>query len=100
MESLDIAFHHPELFAWVGSFSAGDVLHSQHPLPRDAQTNFRLLWVACGTDDSLFAPNQQLVAMLKENNFPVTAVQTPGAHTWLVWHNNLIRFAPLLFQGE
>jgi hypothetical protein len=28
------------------------------------------------------------------------AVQTPGAHTWLVWHNNLIRFAPLLFQGE
>ena len=31
---------------------------------------------------------------------PVTAIETPGMHTWLVWRDNLIHFAPLLFQGH
>jgi enterochelin esterase-like enzyme len=100
-ESLDIAFNHPKLFAWVGSFSAGDVLRLDRPLPMNpAQTNFRLLWIACGTEDGSFTAFQQLISMLKEKGVPVTAVQTPGAHTWMVWHDNLIRFAPLLFQGK
>jgi hypothetical protein len=27
----------------------------------------------------------------------VTAVETPGGHTWMVWRRNLAVFAPLLF---
>jgi enterochelin esterase-like enzyme len=101
MESLNISFYHPELFAWVGSFSAGDMLHSTHPLPMNPkQTQFRLLWISCGTDDALFETNRQLIAHFGEKRILVTAVQTPGAHTWMVWHDNLIHFAPLLFQGE
>jgi enterochelin esterase-like enzyme len=100
-ESLDIAFNHPKLFSWVGSFSAGDVLRLDPPLPMNpAQTNFRLLWIACGTEDGSFTAHQQLISMLKEKGVPVTAVQDPGAHTWMVWHDNLIHFAPLLFQGK
>ena len=100
-ESLDIASHHPKLFAWVGSFSAGDVLRLDPPLPMNPeQTNFRLLWIACGTEDGSFAANQRLIAMLKEKGVPVTDVQTPGAHTWMVWHDNLIHFAQLLFRGK
>jgi enterochelin esterase family protein len=30
---------------------------------------------------------------------PVTYVQTPGVHSWIVWQDNLIHFAPLLFQN-
>ena len=29
---------------------------------------------------------------------PVTAIETPGMHTWMVWRDNLIHFTPLLFQ--
>jgi hypothetical protein len=28
----------------------------------------------------------------------VTPIETPGRHTALVWRENLIQFAPLLFQ--
>jgi enterochelin esterase-like enzyme len=110
MESLNIAFNHPDLFAWVGSFSAADmlkprgaddVLSSSHPLPMNPeQTSFRLLWIACGTDDNLIAANQKFVSVLKDKGFSVAAVQTPGGHTWMVWHDNLIHFVPLLFQRK
>ena len=29
---------------------------------------------------------------------PVTAIETPGLHTWLVWRDNISQFATLLFQ--
>jgi enterochelin esterase family protein len=98
MEGLDIAFHHPELFAWVGSFSAGDMLHSNPTLPINEELrNFQLLWIACGVDDSLFGANQDLIETLKQKGLRLIAVQTSGAHTWLVWHQNLVNFIPLLF---
>ena len=101
MESLEIAFQQPDLFGWVGSFSAGDMLHGDPPLLADPEKiDFRLLWISCGTDDALITPNRELVVMLKENDFAVTAVETPGAHTFVVWHDNLIHFAQLLFQDE
>ena len=37
MESLDSLFNHANLFAWVGSFSARDLLRSTHPLPTNAR---------------------------------------------------------------
>ena len=40
----------------------------------------------------------ELVAFLKTKEMPVTPIETPGLHTWLVWRDNLIHFAPLLFQ--
>jgi hypothetical protein len=54
MESLDSLFNHANLFAWVGSFSAGDLLRSTHPLPTNARQP--RLWITCGTDDDLLAP--------------------------------------------
>lgn len=101
MESLDIAFDHSELFAWIGSFSAGDMLHSSPPLQVEhSQPEFRLLWVSCGTDDDLITPNRELIAILQKNDFAVTAMEVPGGHNWTVWHDNLIHFAQLLFQEE
>jgi hypothetical protein len=37
---------------------------------------------------------------LKEKNMPVASIETPGRHAWMVWHDNLIHFAPLLFQDK
>jgi enterochelin esterase family protein len=99
-ESLFIGLRHPELFAWIGTFSAGLNAKALSELPAvtPQKANLRLLWMACGVDDALLKPNQTAIAKLKAEGLPVTAIETPGHHQWPVWRDNLIHFAPLLFQ--
>jgi len=99
-ESLFIGLTHPELFAWIGTFSAGLNAKAIADLPQTTaqKANLRLLWMACGVDDGLLKPNQAVIAALKAEGLPVTAIETPGHHQWPVWRDNLIHFAPLLFQ--
>ncbi len=102
LESLTIGLAHPDQFAWVGGFSAALGHHENAWLPAlNAGTAHRqLLWIACGTEEELLAPNRSFVAWLKSQNIPVTAVETPGMHTWMVWRNDLIQFVPLLFRSK
>lgn len=102
-ESLTIGLTNPDKFAWViGLSSAAQGLPTNPDLaginPKSAK--LRLLWVSCGTEDSLSEPNHRLVEWLKSKDMPVTYVQTPGVHSWIVWQDNLIHFAPLLFQPK
>ncbi len=103
LEALDTGLHHTDLFAWVGGFSSAvhnlDYEHQLATLDSKA-ANLRLLWVACGTEDGLIKANQKLVGFLKAKNMPVTQIETPGLHVWLVWRDNLAHFAPLLFQDK
>ncbi len=103
LESLQIGLTHTGQFAWIGGFSSAvkhldyeKVLSSADP----KSANLRLLWIACGTEDSLIEPNRKLVDFLKTKDMPVTQIETPGLHTWMVWRDNLIHFAPLLFQPK
>lgn len=104
LEALTVGLNHTDKFAYVGGFSAA--VHLLKPeqvsllgAPDAAKrADLRLLWVACGTEDSLIAANRVLVAELKDAKLPVTAVETPGAHVSYVWRDNLLHFAPLLFQ--
>jgi enterochelin esterase-like enzyme len=105
LESVTIGLNHPEVFRYVIGMSAA--LHQEHfdeHFPAFAGGNqqsfahFKLLWIACGTEDGLITPNRHFVAWAKSRNLPVTAVETPGQHTWLVWRDNLITVAPLLFR--
>ncbi|HEX3968865.1 MAG TPA: alpha/beta hydrolase-fold protein [Edaphobacter sp.] len=101
LESLEIGLTHTGQFAWIGGFSSAvdhlDYAGNFAALDGKA-ANLRLLWIACGTEDSLIEPNRRLVAFLKTKEMPVAAIETPGLHSWLVWRDNLIHFAPLLFQ--
>ena len=104
LESLLIGLSHTEQFAWIGGFSSAlthfDSLRGE-ALPPHLNTNtadLRLLWMACGTEDPLLAANQRSIAWLELQGLPVTAVETTGGHIWPVWRNNLVQFAPLLFQ--
>jgi enterochelin esterase-like enzyme len=103
LESLQIGLTHTNQFAWVGGFSSAihnldytQVLASLDP----KAANLRLLWIACGTEDSLINPNRKFVAFLKTKDMPVTQIETPGFHTWMVWRDNLIHFTSLLFQQK
>lgn len=100
LESLTVGLTHPELFGWVGGFSSAVVGHREDE--KLAALNGRsaalhLLWIACGTEDHLITPNRKFIAWLKSKDVPVTAVETPGMHTWMVWRDDLVHFAPLLF---
>jgi enterochelin esterase family protein len=99
-ESLTIGLTHPQIFGWIGSFSAGaSNLHIPAlNLEPAAKANLHLLWIACGTEDSLITPNRRVVGELKAINYPVTQIETPGIHTWIVWHDNLINFSQLIFS--
>jgi enterochelin esterase-like enzyme len=103
LESLTIGLNHTDLFAYVGGMSSA--IHQRHfdeAIPNlDAKkANLRLLWVACGTEDDLITPNREFVQWAKQKGLTVTAVETPGAHVWPVWRNDLLAFAPLLFRGK
>ena len=101
LESLTIGLGHVDQFAYVGGFSsalhAGSTL-GQGDLASAAQ--LKLLWIACGTEDHLLEANRKLIATLKAKSVPVTAIETTGGHTWLVWRDNLVNFVPLLFQPK
>jgi enterochelin esterase-like enzyme len=103
LESIEVGLTHPGLFAWVGGFSSAvhNLDYTRKLASLDPRTaGLRLLWIACGTEDSLIEPNRNLVAFLKTKDMPVTQIETPGLHTWLVWRDNLIHFTPLLFQHK
>jgi len=110
LQSLEIGLNHPDLFAYVGAFSASAAEFHDTPFtaaltPRAA--DFRLLWFGCGTgeifkengkvDDNL-VDNRKIEADLRSRGFQVEDVPLPGMHTWKVWHECLNRFAPLLFR--
>ncbi len=106
-QSLTIGLTHPALFHWVAGFSAAiprrqaaleqtfaEVL--DHPAATNA--TLKLLWTACGTDDRVwFPPNELFAGLLDRHGIHHTFVTTPGAHQWQVWRRNFIALAPLLF---
>jgi enterochelin esterase-like enzyme len=102
LESLTIGLTHHEQFGWVGGFSSALGHREQDELSAlsGKTAGLHLLWIACGTQDDLITRNRKFIAWLKGKDVPVTAIETPGGHTWMVWRDNLVHFAPLLFQGR
>jgi len=103
-ESLFTGLNTLDRFAWVGAFSSGglgqDFGKTFPALDAKANSQLRLLWIACGTEDRLIDPNRKFRAWLKSKGIEHTDIETPGAHTWMLWRRNLAEFATLLFQGK
>ena len=101
-ESLFIGLTNLDRFAWIGGFSAGggsgDYDKTYPNLDEKANSQIKLLWIACGTEDNLITSNRKFREWLKGKGIHVTEIETPGMHTWMVWRRNLSNFAPLLFQ--
>jgi enterochelin esterase-like enzyme len=110
-EAIFVGLNHPDRFAYVASFS-GTVLFGRSLNSFDADTDaafpkvnadmnrqLRLLLVACGASDAaLLALNRPFKAWLKARGIAFTDIETPGAHTFLVFRRNLDTLLPLLFQ--
>lgn len=103
-ESLYTGLNSLDYFAWIGAFSSGgmgeDFAAAFPALDEKANKQLRLLWIACGADDRLIDANRKFREWLKSKRVEHAAIETPGAHTWMVWRRNLAVFAPLLFQSK
>jgi enterochelin esterase family protein len=101
-ESLITGLNSLDHFAWIGAFSSGglpaDFSAGFPALDSKANTQLRLLWIACGTDDHAIGENRKFRDWLRSKGIQHADIETPGQHTWMVWRRNLATFAPLLFQ--
>jgi enterochelin esterase-like enzyme len=102
-QSINIGLHHPELFSRVAGFSSGFVgnfkQNYQDVVPNSKKLNseIKLLWMSCGTDDRLFAPNQEFSELLKSSGVKHTFRSMEGNHTWVVWRRSLLEVVPQIF---
>jgi len=101
-ESLLTGLNTLDKFAWIGAFSSGGFTPEfDNEFPNlDAKSNsqIKLLWIACGTEDRLIEINRNFRKWLASKNITHADIETPGMHTWMVWRRNLSDFAQLLFR--
>ncbi len=102
-QSLMIGLNHLDKFAYIGSFSGAFIMLNSHEkvfpnLSEKSNEKIKALWIACGKEDFLIGSNRATEKWLKSKGVNATTIETPGAHTWMVWRRNLTEFAPLLFR--
>jgi enterochelin esterase-like enzyme len=95
-----------DLFASIGTFSGAirefDPETSFGGALGDADAanrRLRLLWIGCGSKDSLIEPARGLHEKLTGHDVKHVWFEGPGSHEWQVWRKHLHDFAPRLFQG-
>ena len=106
-QALAIGLTHPEMFSSVASFSAamqiandtawGGIDMDATLANADPINELDMLWVGCGTDDSLFNVNKLFSDQLTEAGVEHTFRETPGAHVPAVWSRYLHEVVPQLF---
>jgi enterochelin esterase family protein len=65
---------------------------------KPVNSRLQLLWVGCGTEDTLFNSNKEFAQLLATSGVKHTFRVSEGAHTWQVWRRYPNEVAPLLFQ--
>ena len=107
-QSLAIGLSHPELFTAVAAFSSAMQIANNRDwggidmaaaLANAGAINggLDLLWIGCGTEDTLFNVNKAFSEQLTEHGVEHTFRVTLGGHTAEVWSRYLHEVAPQLF---
>ncbi|MCD8282927.1 MAG: esterase [Prevotella sp.] len=106
--SLHISKYFPDMFDYVGLFSAAitpfDGVRS--PVYEDFEGRLRiqfekkpaLYWIGIGNDDFLYEANKEYRSLLDKGGYPYTYFESDGGHIWRNWRLYLSEFAPLLFK--
>lgn len=103
-QSITLGFRHLDLFSAIGAFSAAIQPDFEKEFekilanPKDVNSRLKVLWFACGRQDSLFERSEKFSELLKSKQIAHTWVPTEGAHVFKVWRQYLSDFAPLLFK--
>ena len=105
--SMNISREYPDMFDYVGLFSAAMLMRARGNSPvymdteRKLERQFadppRLYWIGIGKEDFLYKQNQEYRAMLDEKGYKYTYYETEEGHLWKNWRIYLSEFVPLLF---
>ena len=106
--SMHISKQYPDMFNYVGLFSAAimpgkDV---KSPIYDDLEGKLKiqfakkpaLYWIGIGTADFLYKANEDYRKMLDKMGYKYTYYETGEGHIWKNWRIYLTEFAPLLFK--
>lgn len=109
LQTMSLSFTFPDTFAWYGIMSMGLVDMTRFGIEDNYEarkaslkklwdTDPRLYWIACGTEDFLYNSVVELISYLEGQEFPHIYYETGGGHTWDRWRHYLSELAPLLFR--
>lgn len=106
--SLHISKYYPDMFDYVGLFSAAARFHENSECPVyideraqiDAQFAEKpaLYWIAIGNTDFLYQENVKLRNYLDEKGYQYEYMESEGGHIWKNWRIYLTEFVPKLFK--
>ena len=105
-QSMYISKEYPDMFDYVGLFSAAALAPNVNVPPFDNVTEKlkvqfdkkpALYWMAVGKEDFLYKMNENYRRKLDENGHKYTYFETGEGHIWKNWRIYLTEFVPLLF---
>ena len=106
--SLHISKQYPDMFNYVGLFSAAIMPDQkvQSPIYDNFDQKLKvqfakkpaLYWIGIGNTDFLYKANTDFRKMLDEKGYKYTYYETGEGHIWKNWRIYLTEFAPLLFK--
>lgn len=107
--TLFISANHPDLFDYIGLFSAGLNMTSVNmeipaysdmteKLQKLSKEGYELYWIACGTDDFLYQNNLDYMKTLDSIGFDYVYHESERGHIWANWRQYLLLFTPMLFK--
>jgi len=106
--SLHISKQYPDMFDYVGLFSAAIMPDKQvkssvydnteNKLKIQFNKTPKLYWIAIGKTDFLYKANEEYRKMLNEKGFKYTYYETDEGHIWRNWRIYLTEFVPMLFH--
>lgn len=111
-QALAIGVTHIDLFSRIAAFSpamgasnnpATGGIDFETVLAQSAarlNKDVKLLYVSCGTEDTLFASVRDFTGQLSKHKVEHTYRVTGGAHVYPVWQRNLNEVAPLLVPEQ
>ncbi|MDD2645715.1 MAG: alpha/beta hydrolase-fold protein [Bacteroides sp.] len=106
--SLHISKEYPDMFNYVGLFSAAifpreganSPVYSniEEKLKVQFDSNPSVYWIAIGKTDFLYEANKNYRSYLDEKKYSYTYYESEGGHTWRNWRIYLSKFIPMLFK--
>ena len=106
--SLHISKQYPDMFNYVGLFSAAIwpnknatstiYQNAEEKLATQFAKKPALYWIAIGKTDFLYKANTEFRNLLDSNNYPYEYYESEGGHIWKNWRIYLSEFAPKLFK--
>ena len=108
--SLYISALYPDMFDYVGLFSAANSVEDSTGDNADVYSNFdkklaiqfskapQLYWIGIGKADFLYEENMKLRKLLDNKNYKYTYMETDGGHIWRNWRIYLTEFSQKIFK--